>query len=98
VELNAMTSGQFVAWLGAKLGAHGTGKVVPGPAALAAQAREAIARRWVQHRVAAIEGEARAHAAAVAVPDDLEARVRAALAADPTLSWDDAVAQAVEAS
>jgi hypothetical protein len=98
VELNAMTSGQFVAWLEVKLAAHGAGKVVPGPAALAARAREAIARRWVQHRVAAIEREARAHAAAMAVPDDLEARVRAALAAQPALSWDDAVAQVVEVS
>jgi hypothetical protein len=98
VELNAMTSRQFVAWLEAKLATHGAGKVVPGPAALAAQAREAIARQWVQHRVAALEREAHAHAAAMAVPDDLDARVRAALAADPTLSWDDAVAQAVEAS
>jgi hypothetical protein len=69
IELNAMTTPQFLAWLDAKMAAHGGGKVVP-PAEvvrdrLAAEAEAELTRRITEDAVRAAN-----------VPD----RVRAALA------------------
>jgi hypothetical protein len=88
VELNAMTSDQFVAFVERKLAEAGAHKVVPDVAtmaeAYAAFKRENFARpvvdRWLQRRARR----------PVAVPADLEARVRAYLAEHPAKTWDSA--------
>jgi Protein of unknown function C-terminus (DUF2399) len=95
IELNAMTSDQFLAWLESRLRWHGAGKVVPDAATLEAQAREAIAAGIARERAAAVEAAAWAEAAAVVLPRDLDRRVRAILAAHPELSWEEAVERAM---
>jgi hypothetical protein len=89
VELNAMTSDQFIFWLESRLSRYGAGKVVPDTATLEAKAREAIAAGLVRERAAAVE--AAAWAEAVTLPPDLARRVRATLATHPELSWEAAV-------
>ena len=51
IELNAMTSDQFVAWLEGKLAEHGAGKVVPEVEVLERHARRVLARRLAADRV-----------------------------------------------
>jgi DNA topoisomerase VI subunit B len=91
VELNAMTSAQFVAFVERKLIGAGARKVVPGKAlmgeAYAAFAREKAARPEIEALLA------RLGASPVAVPEDLDARVRAYLAENPAATWDKAVSQ-----
>ena len=84
VELNAMTSPQFVAFLERKLEENGIAKVVPDAATLriAAQRAGAIAR--MQDEI----DEISASIGDVDVPDDLEAQVRARLVERPELTWD----------
>jgi hypothetical protein len=96
VELNGMSSAQLIAWLEQKFAAHGVRKIIPNPETLAAT------WRWMQRNRAA-EKAMRAVAAAfdldaVAVPDDIMAQVCARIAADPTLTWDGALAQYVRES
>jgi hypothetical protein len=90
VELNSMTSRQFVDFLATKLAEHGVGKVIPKAEALADAyrlfARGARARPIVEKALATVM------TADIPVPADLEKRVRAYLAKHPEMSWDDAVA------
>jgi hypothetical protein len=89
VELNAMTSDQFVAFVERKLAAAGAVKVMPDAATMAtaytAFRRESLARpvveRWLE----------RQSRRAVDVPADLEALVRTYLDERPAKTWDDAV-------
>ena len=80
VELNAMTSREFLDWLEGKLEEHGAGKVVPPLEMLETKARSAIALRLVSDRVAEIEDAARREAAAATLPDDLAGLVGRVLA------------------
>jgi hypothetical protein len=98
VELNAMTSDRFVAWLEGKLGEHGGGKVVPAAGVLERHARRLLARRLAAGRVAALLREVEAEAARGTLPADLAARVGRELARDPALPWEDALARALGAS
>lgn len=96
VELNAMTSDVFVAFVRRKLTEHRAAKVIPTPEMLAetftALKRGAMAKE-------ALEAElTRLNAAAVDVPADLDARVRATLQANPKATWDAAVKVIMEAS
>jgi DNA topoisomerase VI subunit B len=89
VELNAMTSDQFVAFVERKLLAAGARKVVPDTATMAeayvAFKRENFDRpaveQWLQRRARR----------PVSVPADLEALVRKYLAEHPAETWDAAV-------
>jgi hypothetical protein len=96
VELNAMTSDQFVAWLEGKLSANGAGKVVPPAEVLDAHARRLLARRRAADEIAALVGELEAEAARATLPEGLRARVERELARDPALPWEDALARALE--
>ena len=95
VELNAMTSRQFLDWLEGKLEEHGAGKVVPPLEMLESKARSAIALRLVSDRIAELEDAARREAAAATLPDDLAGLVGRVLVARPDLAWEDAVARVV---
>jgi hypothetical protein len=94
VELNAMTSDQFVGFVERKLAEAGARKVVPDAAttaeAYAAFRREKLARREVEQRLQ------RFGRRPVAVPADLEACIRAYLAEHPTETWDMAVRKVAE--
>jgi hypothetical protein len=94
VELNAMTSDQFVRWLEAGLRRHGAGKVVPDSGILERAYRDAVARRYATDPVRLLEQEACAFAAAAAVPDDLADAVRREIDGSG-LPWDEAVAAIV---
>lgn len=89
VELNAMTSRQFIDFLEAKISENGVSKVIPSATDLANAyrlfARGARARRVAKEAMAAMSTED------TAAPDDLEERVRAYLAEHPEVPWDAAV-------
>jgi DNA topoisomerase VI subunit B len=89
VELNAMTSDQFIAFVERKLEEHGVAKVVPNTDLLAetytAFRRSALATSALRAELA------RLNASLVDVPTDLERQVRAYLADQPAAAWDDAV-------
>jgi hypothetical protein len=90
VELNAMTAPQFVAFLERKLVQHGAAKVVPPEVVLIEHAQRILARKAAERWLATMPDAALPDA-----PDDLIEQVRAMLAAEPTLSWDIAVAATV---
>jgi Topoisomerase 6 subunit A/Spo11, Toprim domain len=90
VELNAMTSAQFIGWLEDKFRKAGVQKVVPN--------RETLALAWNRAKSIAkareiIEQEEADH---VAAPKDLEQKVRAMLKRHHELSWDQALARIAE--
>ena len=94
VELNAMTSDQFVAFVERKLTEHGAAKVVPSAETLAG-AYAAFRRGAIA--TAALDAElARLNAVPVDVPDHLAERVRGYLDEHPKETWDDAVRAVME--
>ncbi len=89
VELNAMPSDVFVAFVRRKLTEHGAAKVIPSPEL---QAEAYVAFKRGAEAQAALEAELTSlNAMPVDIPDDLDERVRAYLAAHPMAPWDDAV-------
>jgi len=91
VELNAMTSGEFVGWIERKLQEHGVQKVFPDTDALSGAYRRAahlkVVRRELGKLVVSVPDEA---------PADLAEQVARRLAEDPVLTWDEAVWQLTE--
>ena len=92
VELNALTSDQFIEWLEAKLEEHGLEKVIPDADTLALQYRRALARHTINKTIDEVAESARETASHTAIPADLAGRVRDLLTDDPSMSWDEAVA------
>jgi hypothetical protein len=87
VELNALTSDQFLAWLRARLDAVGVEKYVPDRAALVRAYRRQWQQRVVQEAIdRAMEGLP--PMADLLIPDTLEAAVRDALLLDHEVPWD----------
>jgi hypothetical protein len=106
VELNAMTSPQFIAFLERKLKGHGIKKVVPDQDLLAevyacmkrgrrleAALQEAI--EDIEEEDAEEDGESDAKSL-FTTPKDLPSRIRALLKRRPTLRWDAALGEIVE--
>jgi len=96
VELNAMTSDQFVAFVEDKLTEAGIAKVVP-PKDQLAEAYRLFARRKeieeaVENAIAELDDEE------IAAPHDLETRVHAYLAEHPDEPWEDAVRHAADSA
>ena len=93
VELNAMTSRQFVAFVERKLIANGVRKIVPTNADLIASyqvfARGQRVEKIVSRELAKLNG------VKVSVPRDLRARVEDYLRQQPAARWDEAVAAIV---
>ena len=91
VELNAMTSDVFVAFVERKLIDAGARKVVPAPTlmieAYHAFAHERLAQPVIERWLARLGGRS------VAVPGNLEAVVGAFLAEHPAATWDAALRQ-----
>jgi DNA topoisomerase VI subunit B len=94
VELNAMASDVFIAFVERKLIAHGLGKVVPSKDMLgetyAAFKRSAMARATLGAELA------RLNTVPVKVPANLDKRVRAYLKQHPHATWDAAVRALLE--
>jgi hypothetical protein len=89
VELNAMTSDVFVAWLERRLTEHGVAKVIPPPDTLTKAYQLARQTKAINKELARLQTTMRDQA--IEIPEDLDARVRETLEEDPALSWDAAV-------
>jgi hypothetical protein len=96
VELNAMTAPVFIDFLERKLAEQGVRKIMPEREILELHARRVIEQRLVDKVLRENRSTVQAEAASVALPDDLDGRVRAILATQPELSWDDAVSVLVQ--
>ena len=94
VELNALTAPQFIEWLEGKLEEH-TDKVIPEDDVIEAYARRIWEQEQARERCKTILAQIHAEAATVQLPEDLRDRAEAILDEDATLSWDQAVAQAM---
>jgi hypothetical protein len=90
VELNAMTSPQFVAFVERKLQQHSINKVVPEKTALAEAyclfTRGYEAEQIVERELKRLNGDAK-----IKAPSNLGERVRMYLEENPCAHWDDAV-------
>jgi hypothetical protein len=92
VELNAMTSRQFIDFIERGLIEHGVAKVIPQPDILEQHARRLIAQRLAKDALNKVRDQLAAEAAACELPGDLDNQVRHLLAEQPELSWDMALA------
>jgi hypothetical protein len=92
VELNAMTSDQFVAWLEGKLEEHGKDKVIPADGVLERHARRIVARRLAAGRVATLARELEAEVSRTVLPGGLATLVGREMERSPELPWEDALA------
>jgi hypothetical protein len=85
VELNAMTSAQFVNWLENKLRKAKVTKVVPD--------NEALTKAWKRAlKIAKVREIIQQKDDQIAAPKNLEKKVRAMLKRNENLSWDKALA------
>jgi hypothetical protein len=95
VELNAMTSDEFIAFIERKFAEHGVAKVVPDSDVIEQHARNVIEGQLIENAVAKLAPKIKEQAAAVALPGNLRQQIEAELKESPTLSWDEAVADLV---
>jgi len=89
VELNAMTSRQFIDWLEGKLKAAGVQKVVPDQAVLEKAYRRALRQATIQRAIDKVVQDLKSDEQ-ILVPSDLTERVREAIT-DTAEPWDSAV-------
>jgi len=89
VELNAMTSDQFIAWLERKLKKHGVKKLVPDRQTLAAAYQRAVFLQRMKEEGNKLRKKISGQA--ISVPANLERSVRKELKGSPDLSWDEAI-------
>ena len=95
VELNEMTSRQFIDFLETKFAEHGVEKVIPDAAVIEKHARRLIEQRLARKALADIRQQLADEAARVPLPDGIEARLREHLAQHPDIAWDEALAMLV---
>jgi hypothetical protein len=89
VELNAMTSDQFIAWLESKLEQHGVEKVVPDIKVLRSAYRRAVFLQQLDAAQAELAGQIKRDK--VALPAALAREVKRLLKDIPEMSWDEVV-------
>jgi hypothetical protein len=88
IELNAMTSSQFVEWLENKLNEFGADrKTMPDEQTLASAWKRADRVSRIKAEIAKIEADNET----VPMPDDLSDKVKSVLRQQPELSWDQAL-------
>ena len=95
VELNAMSSEQFINFLESKLRAHGVRKLVPKPEVLKEAYRRALAVALVNRSISTMTQAAHEQSQSAKIPSRLEKEVRRLLKDNQSLPWDAAVAQIV---
>jgi DNA topoisomerase VI subunit B len=91
VELNAMTSEQFVGYVERKLMEHGVRKVIPDAGTLAQAYRSNIRSAKIEEIIDKMISEITEDE--VKVPDDLADQIADLLRKNPSWRWDDAVAE-----
>jgi hypothetical protein len=89
VELNALTSDALIAMIERKLKTHGVKKIIPDDAVLAKAYREFHRSQELRDEFEELAEDFRA--SRIAVPKNLQQRVRAVLKRHPDLRWDDAI-------
>jgi hypothetical protein len=94
VELNAMLSNQFIAWLEKTLIAHGVQKVIPDEKIVDESYQGATFRVFLKKEIRRIKEEFMKKD--IDIPDDLYDRVSQVIKENPTLSWDEAIYQIAE--
>lgn len=97
VELNAMTSDEFIDFIERKLEEHGVEKLIPDDVVIVRHARRLLEQRLAEKEVALIHERIVREASVTPLPEDLRARVEAMLADSPELPWDAAVAAVLSA-
>jgi hypothetical protein len=97
VELNAFTSPQLVEWIEGKLDEVGVKKVVPGRAALERVYRVNLSKAYFVKHTQDIVQQAQDFANRQQISSDLAEQVRELLDDDPTIPWDEAIEQMVDA-
>jgi hypothetical protein len=93
VELNAMTSREIIDFVEAKLEEHGVTKIVPDETVLQDYARRRIEQQLAAAEVEKLKPGLSQAAATVALPAGLRHAVERRFAAEPRLSWDEALAE-----
>ena len=93
VELNAMTSPQFITWLEGKLKKHGVEKFVPGDDVLEVAFKRVLVAHKLNVEIDRAFPKLRDQADSAQLPGDLASRVRTHLKEHPHHSWDQAVAE-----
>jgi hypothetical protein len=88
VELNAMTSRQFVDFLGRKLTEHGVEKVVPDAEIIEQHARRLVEQTLTKEALDKIRDRLAKEAAAHELPSDLDRQIHRLPKERPELSWD----------
>jgi len=88
VEINAMTSGQLIAWLEKQLKEHGVKKIIPENETLASAYQRARHLLKVQTEIEKWKAEDNG---TDDTPKNLRQRVKKTLAKNPMVSWDDAI-------
>jgi hypothetical protein len=96
VELNAMSSRQFIDFIERKLEEHGVEKVIPEAELITSHARRLIEQKLIHDAVEKMRDRIADEAQQTDLPDDLADRVSAVLEEQPELSWDQAVAVVLE--
>lgn len=96
VELNAMPSDVFIAWIESRLNQCGVRKVVPDAATIETRARQVLGVQRLRRDVAALELQARQFAEAAELPADLQTLVAQALEMDSGVPWEDALATVLQ--
>jgi hypothetical protein len=98
VELNAMTSRQFIDLIENAFAEHGVQKLIPDAAVIERQARRLVEARLTREALDKIRDEVRRKAMAAVLPDDLEQQVKAQIELNPVLPWDLALAAVLKAA
>ena len=96
VELNAMTSRQFIDFIESKFAEHGVAKVLPEPVVVEAHARRLIEQHLAEKKLAEIRDRLAGEAAEYVLPEDLHWSLQAHLDENPELAWDDALGQLID--
>ncbi len=91
VELNALTTSDFVDMFDRKLQGHGAKKVIPDEKTLVKAYRRFVEAEAITRAIGEARKVAREKARNAEVPEGLQQRVRTALKRDPCLPWDDPV-------
>jgi len=89
VELNAMTSDQFIGWLESKLEEHGVAKIIPNGKVLRSAYRRALFLQKLD--AAQMQFAQEIEHDGVVAPKNLLSGVKRLLAERPEMSWDEAV-------
>lgn len=91
VELNAMTSDQFIEWLERKLTEHGVKKVIPNQEILESAYRRAVFLKKLEEWVYTFRTAERKRAKKIEAPNSLSARIEEAFAKRTSTSWDEVI-------